>query len=497
MNRGTRAGFRFAILGPLAMLALPGAGFAQPNLTAFSITPNTINTASASANVTLNFTATDSASGVLYFETAFVDPTGVFLQRGSQLFSPALNTVNGSVTITFPAFSNSGTWTVGTIFLLDNAGNTTVLDTATISGLGFPTTLQITSATDSVAPKLTGFSLAPGSIDTTSGPANLAMNFTATDDQSGVKTVQVGLSSPSGASTPSVTVNLTPNTSVSGTANSPFPKFSESGTWTVTSVFVADAVGNTQVLGTADLAGQGFPASFNVTSSHDTQPPALATFGFTPGSIDTAAGPSGVTVNYKVTDDLSGATTFQVGFLSPSGANTALGSATFPANVSMTGTANVPFPKGSETGTWTVASAFVSDAAGNTTTLATGDLVGRGFPTQVTVTNNMAPDVTAQMSVTRTVVTFNRGTGKYSQTVTVTNNGGALAAAAYVADGLPAGVAMTAPSGLTASTSPSGSPFKELGPMGAGAQVTLIIEFTRTGTQAFTYNPRVLGAGPR
>jgi hypothetical protein len=92
---------------------------------------------------------------------------------------------------------------------------------------------------------------------------------------------------------------------------------------------------------------------------------------------------------------------------------------------------------------------------------------------------------------------LNRATGRYSQAVTITNNGAPLASAAYGADGLPAGVAMTSPDGFTSATVPNGSPYKELGTMGSGARLTIAIEFTRTGTQAFTYNARLLGPGPR
>ena len=108
------------------------------------------------------------------------------------------------------------------------------------------------------------------------------------------------------------------------------------------------------------------------------------------------------------------------------------------------------------------------------------------------------PDVvTSQLGVSASVVTLNRLTGLYSQTVKLTNNGPALSAAAYVADNLPAGVALYQPSGTTSAALPSGSPYKEAGPIGAGATVTMVIQFTRTGNSAITYTPRVLGAGPR
>jgi hypothetical protein len=110
-----------------------------------------------------------------------------------------------------------------------------------------------------------------------------------------------------------------------------------------------------------------------------------------------------------------------------------------------------------------------------------------------TITSN----VTAQMTIVESVVTFNRGTGLYTQTVKLTNNGAALPAAAYVLDSLHSGVALSNPDGYTSAALPAGSPYKEVGPIGAGATVTLTIHFTITGTPPITYTARVLGSGPR
>ncbi len=110
---------------------------------------------------------------------------------------------------------------------------------------------------------------------------------------------------------------------------------------------------------------------------------------------------------------------------------------------------------------------------------------------------SLADVVTSQIGVSASVVTFNRLTGLYSQTVKLINNGSALTAAALVADSLPAGVAMYEPSGYTSVALPAGSPYKEAGPIGAGATVSLTVQFTRTGTPPITYTPRILGPGPR
>ena len=111
--------------------------------------------------------------------------------------------------------------------------------------------------------------------------------------------------------------------------------------------------------------------------------------------------------------------------------------------------------------------------------------------------STVSSSVTAQVSVTKTVVSLSRATGRYSQAVKLTNNGAALPAAAYVLDSLPSGVAMYQPDGYTSAALPAGSPYKEVGPIGAGASETFTIQFTRTGTPPITYTARVLGSGPR
>jgi uncharacterized repeat protein (TIGR01451 family) len=106
-------------------------------------------------------------------------------------------------------------------------------------------------------------------------------------------------------------------------------------------------------------------------------------------------------------------------------------------------------------------------------------------------------NVTAQFRVNASGITLSRATGRYSQTVTLTNSGETLASAAYVLDSLPAGVAVYQPDGYTSAALPAGSPFQSTGAAGAGASVTLTIQFTRIGTPAITYTARVLGPGPK
>ncbi|MGP8244870.1 MAG: beta strand repeat-containing protein [Bryobacteraceae bacterium] len=115
-------------------------------------------------------------------------------------------------------------------------------------------------------------------------------------------------------------------------------------------------------------------------------------------------------------------------------------------------------------------------------------------------TLNISATFTGSTSLTYTqsALALNRATGYYIRTVTIINSGAAISASAYVADGLPSGVTLVNASGTTdGSAPPAGSPYVELGPIGANSSVTATIQFSRTGTQAITYTPRILGTGPR
>ena len=113
-------------------------------------------------------------------------------------------------------------------------------------------------------------------------------------------------------------------------------------------------------------------------------------------------------------------------------------------------------------------------------------------PLQVT-----APDVTGQVTITRGAAIFSRVTGRYTQSITLSNSGAALPATAFVLDNLATGYALYQPSGFTSAAAPASSPFQEIGVVGAGANVTFTLELTRTGTPALTYTPRILGPGAR
>lgn len=145
---------------------------------------------------------------------------------------------------------------------------------------------------------------------------------------------------------------------------------------------------------------------------------------------------------------------------------------------------------GYEFSTWTGPVANANSAA-TTVTMNAAKSVAANFVVAV------APSVTAQVTITQTLPAFNRATGRFSQTISLTNNGSALTGTAFAFDSLAAGYAVYQPSGVTSQTAPAGSAYKETGDIGAGQTISFVVEFTRTGTAALTYSPRVLGGGAR
>src|ERR1700730_623324 len=188
-------------LGAVLLLTL-AAGFATtdsafggedttpPELKSLRFTPASIDTGTGPAEVTITFTVIDDSSGANYFEATFLDPSGNGRQSASAKFAPALSATH-SVKVVFPHSSMAGTWTLSHVFLGDAAGNTLILDNDALSGGGFPSRLEVKSSQDTVSPKLTALEFSPAQIDTSAGPADVTVNYTATDDLSGVNYLEI------------------------------------------------------------------------------------------------------------------------------------------------------------------------------------------------------------------------------------------------------------------------------------------------------------------
>ncbi|MGA8433174.1 MAG: hypothetical protein WB729_25355, partial [Candidatus Sulfotelmatobacter sp.] len=185
----------------VAAAALPAFAVQDKNppvLTSFTYSPQSVDVTNAPATFNVTIQATDDLSGVNYIGVTWVSPSRLNSTGGGLNLSSGTN-LNGTWTETFtvPQFVEPGTWTIGQMTLVDNAGNYKYYYQSDLQALGYPTTLQVTSTQDKNPPVLTSFTYSPQSVDVTSGPATFNVTIQATDDLSGVNYIGVTWVSPS------------------------------------------------------------------------------------------------------------------------------------------------------------------------------------------------------------------------------------------------------------------------------------------------------------
>ena len=179
------------------------------------------------------------------------------------------------------------------VILEDQAGNTDFIGSAELAALGIGATVEVTSPGDVTPPVLTGVSVAPQQINTVESSQSVQVTKSASDDLSGVAfsgnrctgfTNGLVFTSPSG--TVEVKINncafsLVAGSETSGdfSAMATFPQFSQKGIWRLTSVILEDQAGNTDFIGSAELAALGISATvevtFNVINLNDSGPGSL------------------------------------------------------------------------------------------------------------------------------------------------------------------------------------------------------------------------------
>ena len=123
--------------------------------------------------------------------------------------------------------------------------------------------------------------------------------------------------------------------------------------------------------------------------------------------------------------------------------------------------------------------------------------------------------VSGEITVNCGTLVLNRATQTWQQTVRITNTsaGDTMNFVGFVLDSLVAGWTLTNGNGTTSELVPAGSPYINLGPpisnppstlpggtaasLAPGASTTITLTFTRTGTPAFGYIPRVVTSASR
>lgn len=363
-----------------------------PELTGVTITtptPGTPPSAVPGDSVEFAFSLTDAGDGVRFLVVNASSPAFHAVQCVAM--QPATGTrTSGTFACkaAVPPGAQDGTWSISLLSIYDFRGNLLELNLAEMSATGFPYQFEVSNAAPDVSgPALTGFSLAPASLN---DGDSLTVSATATDAGTGIASVQVYLQDPAS----NVSASCTAVTPATGTANNGtfvcktlIPTGARGGTWPVLAVWLRDAAGNVTGVVESALDAAGFPHAVEVTSAApDTVPPTLRSVAIAPGTIAHA---DSATITVGLADLGTGVAWISARFWAPTFAQdqSCVGS-TLASGTPAFGTfsCKIGFPATAQEGTWTLYELTVADETGNVRTFTAGDLQVLGYPTQLTVT---------------------------------------------------------------------------------------------------------------
>ena len=221
----------------------------DPTLTNFTISDTTIEV--GIENV-LNFTASgdDTDSGIARFEVNYSTSTG---NRGVSLDSEH-QFIGGT---SFSDWSTAGTYSINYIYVFDNAGNSTMYDTAALDGMGFQTTFDVTNTNeDTVAPVLTGLTLDQAYLDSDdTHNDSLVANIAIDETGSGLSYFYIHATNEAGQAF---------STSSSSSLATIMPGANNPGIYTLTQVTLKDLAGNTTTYDATQLTNMGFNLTYRV-----------------------------------------------------------------------------------------------------------------------------------------------------------------------------------------------------------------------------------------
>ncbi len=268
-----------------------------PNVITFALTPNSVDVSILPQTITITARVTDDLSGVTDgtiggkgagpSQARFRSPSAN--QFADVVLAPPHNLVSGdtldgiySNTIVVPQFSESGTWQLQYLMLVDDVGNTRSLDRNQMIALGFSIDFNVTSASDTEPPNVLSFNFTPKTVDISSALQLITITTRLTDNLSGVTDGMIGsvgvspsqarFRSPSGNQFADV-IFAPPGNLVSGNTldgiylnTVSVAQCNETGQWQLQYLMLVDDVGNTRSLDRNQMNALGFPTDYNVTT---------------------------------------------------------------------------------------------------------------------------------------------------------------------------------------------------------------------------------------
>jgi hypothetical protein len=241
-----------------------------PKLTAFTVSPRSVDTRSRTRNVTLTAKATDGQSGIRSIFVSAGEPGTSHRSYASLTkVSGTASTYRGTMVI--QRWQTNGTWHVDSVQLYDKVGNYANKGYDQLAG--FRRTFGVVSGTDTSKPTATSFARTPASVDVRTSNKSVTVTVHAKDTGSGVGYAYATFSNPAG-STAYVSMRR-----VSGSATNGVWKgtgtiqrcYSFPGTYGA-QLTMGDLAGNQRVYNAAALAAKSWPAKLTVQAGDHVTP---------------------------------------------------------------------------------------------------------------------------------------------------------------------------------------------------------------------------------
>ncbi len=363
-----------------------------PTLQSLVITPNPVDIATDSQDVTFTITATDDFNGIVAGNLRILDPfEGEFIS----LFFDESSRINGDfrggtfvLTTPIPQGSSPGNWRVE----LDlYEGNSSTVSSYRPGILAFPNpgeeNFEVSDGTtvDTHSPQVVSAAISPPEVDITSGPGTITVNLEIADVGSGFSQGTIGVYIDEDRWTGGTL--FTEANRISGDSHSgvyevtvPVVAFGPSGTWHI-GVSVIDASGNQREYNPFS-AENPLPGgdSFTVTNSgpQDQDTPEVFAIDIAPVAVDITDSAKPITISVTIQEDLSGLRDALLFFYNPNGQADGsffqvLDASNRVSRDDLTGTyqMTVNIPQGTQNGEWEVR-AFLRDRTGRARFYGTG-----------------------------------------------------------------------------------------------------------------------------
>ncbi len=298
-----------------------------PNLVALELAPANLDTRFGPDATTFTLRVTDNLSGFEVGEVTMHSESGAASR--SSTFGAAVRTYGIAIDgiyefeLVFPRYADEGTWQVSSVSISDRVGHERTYDAQELVAAGFGgLTVDVVSAPnpDTEAPELVDLSLTPATIDVSAGDQPVGFTAQVSDDLAGFAYGRLELASPSGTQHRAVSFGGNGTTDETHEFDIAFLQYGEAGPWSVTSLWLTDAVGHVGTYTGADLIALGFPTTVDVASDpEDVTAPTLTEFEFGPPVVNVIEGDAGFEFSLRVTDDLSGLTSGRITLTSPTG----------------------------------------------------------------------------------------------------------------------------------------------------------------------------------